>query len=218
MKVKVDWDKHWDKNLKKSLFSRLSSMYRFLLLTREVKHYTTIYFPKKGIFVECGSGTGESSSKIKKNGRTLIALDISTFPLKKARELRVYHYYVQGDIFNLPFPDNSIDGIWNLGVMEHFSEDEIVVILKNFRRVLKDNSVCILFWPWRLGPAHLIIEFLEKMISIIKRRKIHLFPEEYTLFNKKKVEKLLIKAGFRNWKFHLSPYGGFIHWVVVCWK
>jgi len=214
-----EWDIHWKgKASKKTFFGKLLSLYRRLLLAHEVKHYTSKYFPKKGIFVECGSGTGESSIKIKKGNRVLIAIDISEFPLKIAKEIGVYDYCIQGDIFNLPFPDNSIDGIWNSGVMEHFREDEIILILKEFKRVLKDNSVIILFWAWELGPAHIFIRILEGVLSIINKKRIYLFPKEYTLFNKKKVEKLLMKVGFKKWRFHLSPYGGLVNWAVVCWK
>lgn len=214
-----DWNKHWKKIISNNtFFGKILSIYRYFLLTREVRYYTNKYFNKNGIFVECGSGTGESSSNIDKNGRILIALDISIFPLKLARQNGVYNSYLCGDIFNLPFKDESVCGIWNLGVMEHFNEEEILMILKEFRRVLKNDSVCILFWPWRLGPAHILIEFIEKLLSIIRRNRVLLFPEEYTLFNKKIVKKLIINAGFTEYKFHLSPYGGFVHWVVVCRK
>lgn len=84
-------------------------MYRRLLLAREVRHYTTKIFPRKGVFVECGSGTGESSLRIRKFGRVLIALDISVPPLNVAREAGVYDHYIRGDIFNLPFPDDSME-------------------------------------------------------------------------------------------------------------
>lgn len=214
-----EWDKHWKEIASdRAFFGKILSIYRNMLISREVKHYTTKYFPKTGVFVECGAGTGESSSKIYELNRTFIALDISVNPLKNAKKNGIYDYCVRGDIFNLPFSKNSVDGIWNVGVMEHFHEDEIVAIFKEFRRILKENSVCVLFWPWRFGPAHLIIEFLEKILSITKRSKVNLFPTEHTLFDRSKIEKLLLDAGFKKFEIHLSPYGGLVHWVVVCWK
>lgn len=183
-----------------------------------MKYYTDRYFPNKGFFLECGSGTSESSSKIGKLERNLIALDISQEPLKIAKKIKIIDSCVCGDIFNLPFSNESIEGIWNTGVMEHFKEEEIVEILYDFRRVLKDGSFCVLFWPWRFGPAHLGIEITERLLKFFLDEKIQIFPKEYTLFNKGKVQILLQKAGFRQFYFHLSIYGGFLHWVVVCKK
>src|SRR5207237_7780566 len=52
-----------------------------------------------------------------------------------------------GDIFRLPFLDNSVDGIWNVGVMEHFTRPEIDAILRECHRVLRPGAHLILLWP-----------------------------------------------------------------------
>jgi len=49
------------------------------------------------------------------------------------------------DIRNLPFEDNFFDGVYNLGVMEHYSEKEIEEILAEMKRVLKDEGKMIIF-------------------------------------------------------------------------
>ena len=53
-----------------------------------------------------------------------------------------------GNIFNLKkSKQKNFDGIYNLGVMEHFLEDDILKILNEFNKVLKINGKIILFWP-----------------------------------------------------------------------
>jgi ubiquinone/menaquinone biosynthesis C-methylase UbiE len=59
--------------------------------------------------------------------------------------------YLQGDLFALPYRDGSLDGIFNLGVMEHFTGPQIDRILQEFHRVLKPNGRVILFWPPEFG-------------------------------------------------------------------
>jgi len=214
-----DWDRHWQSGLSQTgLFGWIVSAYRKTLLANEMKHYSDIYFAKSGNFIECGSGSSQSSSKINKGERKLLALDISRPALLKAKEVLVIDFHVQGDIFNLPFRSDSIDGIWNFGVMEHFKEDELIAILTEFKRVLKGDSVGLLFWPWRLGPVHLAVEITETLARVVSRKRIIFFPTEYTLFKRMIVNSLLAQVGFSSHRFHLSPYGGFVHWVVVIQK
>lgn len=54
---------------------------------------------------------------------------------------------IHADVRDLPFRDKSLDGIWNLGVMEHFEEDEQLLVLREFHRVLKPGGRLLLWWP-----------------------------------------------------------------------
>lgn len=47
---------------------------------------------------------------------------------------------LSGDISSLPFPDHSVDGIWNVGVMEHFEHADIYLILREFGRILRAGA------------------------------------------------------------------------------
>ena len=99
--------------------------------------------------------------------RTLIATDIVQAVLKECHpnmDVRVC-----GDIFRLPFADASIDGIWNVGVMEHFTHDEIDVIMSEFHRVLKPDHRIILLIPGADSLPQKMLRVLEKVINL--RRK-----------------------------------------------
>ena len=67
-----------------------------------------------------------------------------------------------GNIFDLSAQD-KYDGIYNIGVMEHFSPQEIVDILKQFNQVLKPGgSSCSFghrFTEFRSWPCTLFISF-----------------------------------------------------------
>ena len=82
--MKKEWDGQWER-LDNSLFGRICTLYRKWFISPNVKYITNKYFPKKGIFVECGSGTSESSFRVKKYSRLLIPLDVSYDILKCSR-------------------------------------------------------------------------------------------------------------------------------------
>jgi predicted SAM-dependent methyltransferase len=48
---------------------------------------------------------------------------------------------VVADLMNLPFDDNSVDEIRSRDVIEHFSRNEIIPLLKEWARVLKPEGV-----------------------------------------------------------------------------
>ena len=79
---------------------------------------------------------------------------------------------IHDSIFSVPVPDSSFDGIYNLGVMEHFTEDEIMGILKEFHRVLKSNGKIILFWPPEYGLSVQFLKFAHFILNKIFRKKL----------------------------------------------
>src|SRR3989338_7450278 len=111
------WDSYWSKS-EHSLYGKLCEIYRKRIMAHAVAYFFRKYFPKKGIFLEAGSGTSQTSVKIKKEDRKLIALDISSLALKKTMEIPQIDYRVKASIFQLPFKDSSLDGVWDLGVLE----------------------------------------------------------------------------------------------------
>lgn len=143
------WDEHWStKNIRQNFFGRLATFYRKNLICKLVSYYNNKHFPKQGLFLETGSGTAESSIGFLKEKRIFIACDISRHPLLRITN-GIIDVRVQADIFKLPFRDNVLDGIYNIGVMEHFSFQENIILIKEFKRILKPCSIIILYWPWK---------------------------------------------------------------------
>ena len=81
----------------------------------------------------------------------ITAVDSSLDALKTyARTVPAAKSVRHASIKNLPFDANSFDGIYNLGVMEHFHKDEIMVIAREFQRVLKPGGRLLLLGASRL--------------------------------------------------------------------
>ena len=88
----------------------------------------------------------------------------------------VYH----GSIFNLPFADGSLDGIYNLGVIEHFTPEEIRQILTECHRTLKPGGKIVLFWPHRWATSVLLLRVVKFLIKLVTRRAVEFHPAEIT--------------------------------------
>ena len=130
---KNTWDEHWSQ-LENSFFNKVLKSVRYNIIANEVACTLNKNFPPEGIFVDCGSGTSQTAIKIIKKNRKFIALDISYPILKYAQKnIKLMDYFVNADLFKLPFKNSSIEGIWNLGVMEHFNLEEINQILNDFQ-------------------------------------------------------------------------------------
>ena len=219
--VKGEWNEYWGGlGSEHKLIGRFFSWYRKNIIAREINYYLNKYFKKQGTYVDCGCGSCESSIKLKKYDRELIGLDISPAALLYAKKNKLMDKFIEADIKNLPFKDNSIDGIWNIGVMEHFSRKEVNEILNEFYRVLKNDSSCVLFWPGKFGPTNLIFRPLEFILKKIKKSSKGIAPKEPSIIKSKKLLKnqIINETNFKNVKIFLSPRALFVHYIVICKK
>ncbi len=175
----VDWTDHWSEERQHSMSQRFFSVYRKSIFARTVRHFVDTYLPTAGVLVEAGCGTSETSMRISKhNGeRTLVAVDIVLPVLAKCHP--VMDVRLCADIFRLPFRDNSLDGIWNVGVMEHFLHEQIDNILREFHRVLKPDARLILLWPATSSVPQRMLRVAERIIHATSKQKDFRFhPDE----------------------------------------
>ena len=196
------WESHW-KNLKGNNVGSLMSIYRKQIRARCVASFFERFFPKEGLFVECGSGSSETSSRIRGN-RHLVSLDFALEPLCIARNIKTVRSCVNGDILALPFKRNSVDGIWNLGVMEHFVRDNQVKVLKEFLRVLKPGAKVVLWWPPKIALDHAILSLFGNF-----------FPDEPGRVTKREAKEIMMSAGFVDVKTYFPLSDAFTELVVV---
>jgi SAM-dependent methyltransferase len=154
----AQWDGHWQPGQHKWFLWGMVATRR-IVFQPAVAFYCDHFFAERGLFFEMGCGTAESSALIPHKLRKFIGLDFSAVALGLARQTGNLDALVQADALNLPCSSGSIDGIWNLGVMEHFDRPQIQLCFAEFRRVLKQGGVVIAFWPternasrWLLAP------------------------------------------------------------------
>lgn len=214
---KLDWDKHWN-SLKKRrhLFSYVLQIYRKYIIANAVKYYFDKYFPHKGIFIEAGCGTAQSSIKINKQGRILIGLDISYSALKEAQDNKKMDFFIQADIFKMPFKKQSIEGLWNLGVMEHFNTNEIKNILNEFSNIIKPQHYAIILWPPIYGSSQIFLGLIEKIHNLLFKNKIIFSPHEPSrLKSSHDVNKFIKETNFYYYKYYFSWRDFFIYSAII---
>ena len=116
----------------------------------------------------------------------------------------------------MPVNDASFDGLFNLGVMEHFSDDELIRLLAEFHRVLKKNGRLVLFWPPRFGLSVKVLKAVHFVLNDIFRKDIHLNPNEPSLLKSSSdVEERLARSGFRLDEFYFGSRDLYTHAIVV---
>jgi SAM-dependent methyltransferase len=195
----ADWNEHWSNSKQNSASQKFFSFYRKAVFARAVGYFVETYLPEKGLLVEAGSGTSETSMLIDKRGdaRTLVALDLIRPVLERCHP--VMDIRVCGDIFSLPFQNNSLEGIWNVGVMEHFTHDQIDKILREFHRVLKPGHRIVLLWPATFSIPQRILRVLEWFINLRRGAdKFRFHPDEISqLKSIRQGKDVLARNGFR---------------------
>lgn len=192
-----DWTRHWSEEAQQSVSQRFFSWYRKVVFARTVAHFAHRYFPRHGVFLEAGSGTSETSMRIDKGDqRILVAADIVLPVLAKGHP--VMDVRVCCDIFRLPFQDNSLDGMWNVGVMEHFLHDQIDQIMAELQRVLKVGAPVIMLWPATDSIPQKILRLLEKVINLRQTgERFQFHPDEISkLRSSEEGRRVLARNGF----------------------
>ncbi len=108
-----------------------------------IKKLLRKYLNKKGRILDLGCGTGFNFSSINKFGKCY-GLDISKSALKQAKKFNYKKLY-EGNALKTPFKDNVFDAVLCMDLVEHLEED--VELLKEVKRILKPNGICMFTVP-----------------------------------------------------------------------
>jgi len=132
------------------------------------------------LVLEAGCGTGRICFWLIKKGVNCIGVDIVPEIVKKAaayaKKKRLPASFIIGDVCNLPFRDNSIDGYISLGVVEHFrSIMDVIKAFREGRRVLKTGGRALITIP------NLFVPLRNRLLLWVSRGRIGFFHEFYTL-------------------------------------
>ena len=214
------WDEYWSSSQEKSALSRLydviASIYRNKLIGPRLDFELTKAFLDGGELIHAGSGAGEVDTCVSKKFK-ITAVDISKNAVTKYSLLHPEHKAVQLDIFKLHGLNEKYDGLYNLGVMEHFSPEECTKILISAHSVLKPGGKVILFWPPHYGLSVLFLHFVHGVLRLIQGKNFQsLHPEEPNKASTPRVaRKVLGASGFKLTRFSFSPRDAFTYVVIV---
>ena len=99
--------------------------------------------------LDVGCGTGFATAGLVKRGAVVDGLDQSVHQLAKAREKDELDgvRFVRGDAENLPYADETFDGVWSSGSIEYWPSP--VDALAEARRVTKPGGRVLVVGPRR---------------------------------------------------------------------
>jgi len=214
------WDDYWSSGKDKSKLSRVydvvASIYRNKLIGPRLDSELSKAFPSGGNLIHAGSGAGEVDTCVSKKFN-ITAVDISKKAVERYSELHPEHKAVQLDIFKLQALNEKYDGLYNLGVMEHFSPTQCKEILISAHSVLNLGGKVILFWPPHYGLSVIFLHLVHAILRLFQGKNFQsLHPEEPNKTStRKSAQKLLESAGFKLERFSFSPRDAFTYVVIV---
>jgi len=219
--VQEDWNIYWSNQNKTSnkVYDFIANFYRNNIIKPSLNYFIFKHFKIDSLLLHAGCGSGKVDTDLV-NSFNVTALDISYTALqiyesvnpKKAK-------LIQASIFEMPFENESFDGIYNLGVMEHFTQVEIQQILLEFKRVLKPKAKIVLFIPPVFGLTVRVLDATHFVLNKILKRNIKLHPDEITrVKSKQHIRQLVENAGFKFVDYYFGAKDLFTQIVIVAEK
>lgn len=215
---KQGWNDYW-KSKKGSggkLYDVIAEFYRKFIIRPNLNHFIKKYFKEGSEILHAGCGSGQVDRDIR-DYVSITGLDISTNALEiYRRENGSKCKSLHGSIFEIPLPDHTLDGVYNLGVMEHFEEPEIEKILLEFKRVIKPGGKIIIFWPPEFGASVLFFKGLKRTLKIATGKDYKFHPDEVCrIKSRKHALQLFSKAGFNVLEYVFGARDAFTYSIVV---
>jgi len=216
------WDTYWNvqKNASGILYDIIAAFYRKFIIKRTLNYFVKSYFKPGTHVLHAGCGSGQVDTDIR-HFVSITGLDISVNALNFYRRTnRNYCKILHGSVFEIPLADCSIEGIYNLGVMEHFTEEEISKILKEFHRVLKPGGRVIIFWPPEFGMSVVFFKLLKLFFEkVLMKKDVKFHPDELTRIRSQRHARDIFNASnFEVLRYYFGLKDFFTYSIIVAEK
>jgi SAM-dependent methyltransferase len=216
------WDIYWTRGQEKSrrIYSSIASLYRRFAIRRNLNYFIHKHFRPGARLLHAGCGSGQVDAQLSRQMR-ITAVDISLPALESYRRNNPGAETVRhGDILHLnDVAAESFDGAYNLGVVEHFSQDEIVQILREMGRTVKPGGKVVIFWPHRRATSVFVLKMIHRMLDFFRgksARPLRLHPPEISLLESRdQARKVVEQAGFNLVEYYFGIRDLLVQAVVV---
>jgi len=218
-----EWDAYWgakkSKPSEKAIYDVIARFYRNYIIKPNLNRHIRQSFAFGASVLHAGCGGGEVDVDVIDYVK-VTALEISPKALDRYRVLHGNKCsYMLGSIMDTGFREASFDGVYNLGVMEHFEQDDIEKILRELHRVLKAGGKVVLFWPPVYGLSVMALHVIHFILNRILRKNIRLHPDEPTkVTTPKQVSAWLDRSGLKLESFSFGIRDLFTYAVIVASK
>ena len=148
--------------------------------------------------LDVGCGTGKLVEFLTKSGFEAFGCDFSIKAVNIARTINKKSQIKKSSASKLPYRDKTFDIVTSISVIEHLTQKETQMFIKETRRILKDNGFIFLITPNFSSPARYICD--QNWFGYSD-------PTHIQFFTPKTLKILLIKNKFNNIKYKVRiPY------------
>ena len=217
---KQGWNEYWQKkNNGGILYALIAEFYRKVIIRPTLNHFIRKYLKLGSELLHAGCGSGQVDVDIAPEYK-ITGLDISKKALEIYKESNKYVVStLHASIFQTGLPEKSIDGIYNLGVMEHFTLEEIQTCLTEFKRILRPDGRLVIFWPPEFGLSVLFFKVLRGTIKTLTGKDVKFHPDEISrIYSKKNALEIFAKGGFKVIEYSFGPRDVWTYSIVVAQK
>ena len=216
------WDSYWARGQEKSrrLYAFVASIYRRLAIRRNLNHFIHKHFSPGARLLHAGCGSGQVDAELSREMR-ITAVDISLPALESYRRNNPGAEAVRhGDILHLKGVDGeTFDGAYNLGVVEHFSHDQIVQILREMGRAVKPGGKVVIFWPHHRATSVFVLKAIHWLLNCFRHHggtQVQLHPPEVSLLQSRdQARELVERAGFNLVEYYFGMRDLLVQAVIV---
>ena len=213
-----NWNEYWDTKNGKSAaaYDAIATVYRNAVIRRRLESTLRREFARGARLLHAGCGSGQVDENLHEHAR-ITAVDISppaleTYSRHNPEAEAVRH----ASIFNLPFPNASFDGAYNLGVVEHFHHDELIKAFSELGRVIRPGGKFVIFWPHARATSVAVLKSATWLLNDVLDKNVQFHPPEVSLVHSRdEATDLLAHGGFRLTDYSFGPKDGFVQAVVV---
>lgn len=131
------WDEHWSGRVTEADIKRIHW---------DVVRWTKKFLPKGSKVLDAGCGTAHTVWSLSENGFDAWGVDFALDTVEAVKAAVPDLQVIQGDVRALPFEDSSLDGVWSLGVIEHFPEGYGEIIAE-MARVIRPGGYAFVTFP-----------------------------------------------------------------------
>ena len=221
LRDKKAWDQYWTqkKDAKGKVYDTVAEFYRKFIIKPSLTHFMSKYFAPGAQVLHAGCGSGQVDLDIAQR-ISITAMDISESALEFYRKTHgAGCKTILGSVFDIPLESNTFDGVYNLGVMEHFTTDEIQRALLEFKRVLKPKGRIVLFWPHEKGISVTFLKGVHFLLNDILKKNIKLHPDEISrLRSRRHAQQMIEQSGLKFVEYYFGPRDCFTQAAVIAQK
>lgn len=219
--IQREWDNYWkrSRSVLSICYGFLAFLYRSLFIRQNLTFYIHKHFKSGSALCHAGCGSGQTDICLHKDYE-ILGMDISRKALEKYGMTNANHErMLQASILNIPIKETCFDGVFSLGLVEHFTPEDIQRLFRETYRILSPGGKMVLFWPPQFGLSVKVLRFAHNILNKISHKEIRLHPHEISLLKSRNQAKLLVeKAGFKMIDYAFGPRDLFVQSVIVAEK